>query len=166
MGITSKQVRLATSCPNSKIALKDLEPLLKRSAKRAEKKPAEFVIYDPYYCDGGKTNLFSPNESAIRSHLNSLGFPNVINENVDFYSSPIPSYDFLMTNPPYSGEHKQRILQFCVKQRRPFALLLPNYVAVKSYFKVVGRLDCTGSNHQLANPDLFHCTEESVRQLR
>ncbi len=73
---------------------------------------------------------------AIRSHLANLGFSDVINENVDFYNSPVPKHDFLITNPPYSGEHKQRILEFCVKQRRPFALLLPNYVAVKQYFKV------------------------------
>lgn len=55
---------------------------------------------------------------------------------MDFYNSPIPTHDFLLTNPPYSGEHKQRILEFCVKQRRPFALLVPNYVTVKQYFKV------------------------------
>jgi hypothetical protein len=41
----------------------------------------------------------------------------------------------LVTNPPYSGEHKQRLIDFLKKDKRPFALLLPIYTATKSYWK-------------------------------
>jgi hypothetical protein len=41
----------------------------------------------------------------------------------------------LVTNPPYSGEHKQRLLQYLHTISKPFALLLPAYTATKSYWK-------------------------------
>lgn len=50
-------------------------------------------------------------------------------------------HDILVTNPPYSGEHKTKLLDFLSKniapnsQFRPFALLLPAYIATKSYWK-------------------------------
>ncbi len=75
----------------------------------------------------------------------------------DFYADveagTVPQYDILVTNPPFSGDHKERILKFCLKSGekgcntsstshsspphtgKPFALLMPNYVANKSYFK-------------------------------
>ena len=40
-----------------------------------------------------------------------------------------------MTNPPYSGEHKPRLLEFLKSQEKPFAILLPVYTATKSYWK-------------------------------
>ena len=55
--------------------------------------------------------------------------------------STIPDYDILVTNPPYSGDHKERCLEFAVNQLkkfgRPFFLLLPNYVATKEYFRKI-----------------------------
>ena len=41
----------------------------------------------------------------------------------------------LITNPPYSGEHKQRLLDYLQLWQKPFLLLLPVYVATKSYWK-------------------------------
>jgi hypothetical protein len=44
-------------------------------------------------------------------------------------------FDVLVTNPPYSGEHKPRLLQYLANVGKPFALLLPVYTATKSYWK-------------------------------
>jgi len=45
-------------------------------------------------------------------HLASLGFTNVIHQNVDFWAlvkaNQVPSFDVLLTNPPFSGDHKVR----------------------------------------------------------
>lgn len=47
----------------------------------------------------------------------------------------------MITNPPYSGEHKPRLLQYLLRrklnphQAAPFMLLLPAYTATKSYWK-------------------------------
>lgn len=84
-------------------------------------------IYDPYYCDGG-----------VKVKLASLGFTNVINENRDFYkdiaSHQIPDHDILVTNPPYSGEHMEKLLEFCRKNQKPSFLLLPHFVYTKDYY--------------------------------
>ena len=40
-----------------------------------------------------------------------------------------------MTNPPYSGEHKVRLLQYLSTINHPFLLLLPAYIATKAYWK-------------------------------
>lgn len=57
----------------------------------------------------------------------------------DFYADvregTVPDYDILITNPPYSGDHKEKIIKFCVESRRPWALLMPNYVYNKAYFQ-------------------------------
>ncbi|EFJ51651.1 hypothetical protein VOLCADRAFT_120421 [Volvox carteri f. nagariensis] len=63
---------------------------------------------------------------------------NFIHRNRDFYQDvkcgDVPPYDILVTNPPYSADHKERILEFCLRSGKPWALLLPNYVATKAYF--------------------------------
>ena len=43
----------------------------------------------------------------------------------------------MVTNPPYSGEHKQKLLTFLMNRRikKPFALLLPAYTVTKSYWR-------------------------------
>ena len=90
----------------------------------------------------------------MKDNLKHIGIVKVINENRDFYkdilNSAIPGksikrspdmfdsvnleYDILVTNPPYSGEHKQRLLTFLTRTGKPFALLMPAYVATKSYW--------------------------------
>ena len=39
-----------------------------------------------------------------------------------------------MTNPPYSGTHMQRAVEIAVSTRKPFALLVPNFVYKKLWF--------------------------------
>lgn len=67
-----------------------------------------------------------------------LGFNSVRNELRDFYADiaagTVPAYDVLVTNPPYSADHMQRLLQFVSSSGRPWALLVPNYVYTKDYF--------------------------------
>jgi hypothetical protein len=44
----------------------------------------------------------------------------------------------MITNPPYSGEHKAKLLEYLASPlhgNKPFALLLPIYVVTKSYWK-------------------------------
>lgn len=70
-------------------------------------------------------------------------------------SRVMTAHDILVTNPPYSGDHKTKLLEFLVTNRssglntaavegedeplsrklRPFALLLPVYIATKSYWR-------------------------------
>eukprot|EP01032_Pedospumella_encystans_P008066 gene8066-9613_t len=87
------------------IAYKDLSPVLEAVAKCVGKTTAELAVYDPYWCEG-----------SMVSHMRELGFENVINRNRDFYmdikKKNIPGYDILVTNPPYSGEHKVNLLKF------------------------------------------------------
>jgi hypothetical protein len=91
-------------------------------------------IYDPYYCDG-----------AVIRHLTSLGFPNVYNNKEDCYATwqndktnTLSQCDVLVTNPPYSGDHMERLLTFAVSRQwgdRPWFLLLPNFVHKKDYYQ-------------------------------
>lgn len=110
-------------------AYQDLEPFLVwlcRALGKQQGKPA-LHIYDPYYCQGAVVGL-----------LGRLGFSHVTNKMSDFYAdvaeNRIPQHDVLVTNPPYSGDHKEKALRFCLASNKPFCLLLPNYVANKAYY--------------------------------
>jgi hypothetical protein len=106
------------------------------------------TIYDPYYCNG-----------AVVRNLNQLGFHNVHNRNEDCYAvwsaaaslspssttkpnpspSPplLPQFDVLVTNPPYSSDHVEKLLRFVTSPAfgdRPWFLLLPNWVVKKEYY--------------------------------
>ena len=106
------------------------------TTNRNNRKPRSSLrIYDPYYCDGG-----------VKIKLASMGFTNVINENRDFYqdiaTNQVPEYDVLVTNPPYSGHHMEKLLDFCVKQsskKKPCLLLLPHFVYTKDYYSEAKR---------------------------
>lgn len=113
------------------IAYSDVLSLLDQLSTQLNKSKAELIIYDPYYCLGN-----------MKAYLQQLGFINVINENRDFYkdirTKKLPNYDILLTNPPYSGEHKIKLMQYLMSSthaNRPFALLLPLYTITKSYWK-------------------------------
>lgn len=71
--------------------------------------------------------------------LAQLGFNKVEHRNEDFYriirDGKQPAYDVLVTNPPYSGEHKRLCLEYCKESGKPWFLLIPNYVATKDYYK-------------------------------
>jgi hypothetical protein len=62
----------------------------------------------------------------------------VLCRNEDFYQviqdGAIPNYDILLTNPPFSGDHVERLIRFCANTAKPWALLLPSYVHRKQYF--------------------------------
>jgi len=71
-----------------------------------------------------------------------MGFTNVTNRNRDFYkdieSGALPEYDVMVTNPPYSGRHMERLLEFCASplgQQKPSFLLLPHFVYTKDYYQ-------------------------------
>lgn len=61
--------------------------------------------------------------------------------NEDFYAmidaGTVPEYDVLITNPPYSEDHMERLLKFCVTRPQPWFLLIPNYVCTKPYYQPV-----------------------------
>jgi len=124
------------------LAFADLLPYLQKVGEQLSppKAVGELVLYDPYWCQG-----------RMRALLHSLGVRHVINENRDFYADiaagKVPAYDVLVTNPPYSGEHKTRLLGFLSSPvaghaAKPFALLLPAYTAGKAYWR----------SYLLANP--------------
>ena len=78
-------------------------------------------LQDPYFCNG-----------AVARHLAKLGFPLVHNTNEDFYAivaaGRVPEHDVLLTNPPYSADHPQRLLDFVAHNGRcghPAQLALP-----------------------------------------
>jgi hypothetical protein len=121
------------------------------------------VLYDPYYCNG-KSKVV----------LESLGYENVVHEKRDFYedirTNRVPRHDVLITNPPYSDDHKIRCLEYCcsrlvgspssdatrssattkVARSVPFYVLVPAYVASKAYYRSClqkhGLLETSGSD--------------------
>jgi hypothetical protein len=121
------------------------------------------VLYDPYYCHG---------KSKVM--LESLGYENVVHERRDFYedirTNRVPRHDVLITNPPYSDDHKIRCLEHCcsrlvsspssdatgsspttkVARSVPFFVLVPAYVASKAYYRSClqkhGLLEKSGSD--------------------
>mmetsp|Transcript_2116 Transcript_2116/g.3877 ORF Transcript_2116/g.3877 Transcript_2116/m.3877 type:complete len:300 (-) Transcript_2116:2395-3294(-) len=96
------------------------------------------ILYDPYFCNGRTKRI-----------LQSLGFDSVIHEKRDFYrdieENRVPVYHTLVTNPPYSSNHKERCIRFAIEKLRGsvegndstkcFFILMPNYVAVRNHFK-------------------------------
>lgn len=56
----------------------------------------------------------------------------------DFYEvqrlQQIPSYDVLITNPPYSDDHISRLMTFALNCNKPYFLLMPNFVYTKVRF--------------------------------
>jgi hypothetical protein len=112
-------------------AYEHIVPILDAVCAQLGRPRAKLQIYDPYFCLG-----------SMRAHLNSLGFPLVFNECEDFYAvtarGETPSYDVLVTNPPYSEDHKAKCLSFCAASTRPWLLLMPCYVASKQYYAAAG----------------------------
>jgi hypothetical protein len=121
-------------CESPRVAYQQIEPLLRSYASSIGKMAKELKIYDPYYCNG-----------AVKKHLRFLGYQDVYNECEDFYNKietdTVPAFDVMITNPPYSGDHMEKLLKFCAgycaKKKKPFFLLLPNYVYTKEYYSDV-----------------------------
>ena len=118
-------------CETPFCAYQHIQPVLEMISKQLNVQPSKLKIWDPYYCDG-----------KVKQHLESLGYQHVINENVDFYQriqkNTIPMHDVLLTNPPYSDDHIERLLDFVINQNdKPFCLLMPNWVARKAEYKSI-----------------------------
>jgi hypothetical protein len=106
-------------------AYEDLEPFLAQLAQLLGKDRNSLVIYDPYYCNG-----------QVKRLLGTLGFSRVINENEDCYANwDKKEFDVVVTNPPYSGDHMERMCQWLSKVRKPFAFVVPNFVVKKPYHR-------------------------------
>jgi hypothetical protein len=58
-----------------KVAYQDLQPTLQIISEELQKPSSEIVFYDPYYCQGNMV-----------TYLHELSFPNIINQNRDFYA--------------------------------------------------------------------------------
>jgi hypothetical protein len=110
-------------------AYRDILPLLDSINSSRE----EHIIYDPYFCDGRTKRIL----------MDELGFPNVVHECRDFYkdiaTEQVPNHHTLITNPPYSDQHKEKCIEYCLEQlkgkNRPFFVLMPNYVAAREYYR-------------------------------
>ena len=111
-------------CETPQVAYRHLSPVLTRLAHQLGTTCDALRVYDPYFCAGG-----------VRDRLAQSGFPSVYNKCEDFYArvaaNDVPDYDVLVTNPPYSGDNVEKLLQFCKQSNKPFALLMPNYVYMK-----------------------------------
>lgn len=124
-------------------AYADIILVLKQLSIFLQKPLKDLIVYDPYFCLGNMVE-----------RLRSCGVESVINQNKDFYkdirNGCVPEYDILVTNPPYSGDHKQRLLNFLSSSAKPYALLVPAYTATKSYWKDF--LEYKSSCNQTAQP--------------
>ena len=117
----------ADHCETPFEAYRDIEPFLFQLASSLGKTKETLKIYDPYFCEG-----------SVKRHFERLGFPNVHNENEDFYATiregRIPEHDVVVTNPPYSGEHMEKCVTWLGDNGKPWLLLVPNFVYKKTYF--------------------------------
>lgn len=116
-------------CESPLEAYKDILPFLKDFNER-KGSTDEICIYDPYYCNG-----------AVLDNFKSLGFSKIYNRKEDCYriwnTSAYPSHDLLVANPPYSGEHIEKLIDHVTSKsfgNRPFLLLMPQFVHKKDYY--------------------------------
>jgi len=138
-------------CESPPEAYADLAPFLDAvGAALGRASRAELRIYDPYFCAG-----------AVKQHLAALGFTSVRNDAVNFYDvlarGALPEHDVVVTNPPYSADHVERLLSFVGAHAKPYFLLMPNYVCQKPYFLSAlnrGGRDSGGTRRE---PPVFVC---------
>lgn len=122
-------------CESPLEAYEDIVPILQACARRLKKSQQELSIYDPYYCD-----------NRVARNMASLGFPTVYNRKEDCYKvwddpSRYPPNDIVVTNPPYSGDHIEKLIRHVAEHQsqrsKPFALLLPVFVHKKDFFEAI-----------------------------
>ena len=106
------------------VAYEHIVQLLDFVCMKLGKSRDSLIIYDPYYCKG-----------AVIENLCKLGFTQVINKKQDFYTNPETEFDVVVTNPPYSGDHPEKLIDFCSKYGKPWFLLVPNWVYLKPYWQ-------------------------------
>jgi len=68
-----------------------------------------------------------------------------------------PPYDVLLTNPPYSGDHMEKLLRFCIGEGRPWLLLLPNFTVTKAWYKEL--------TQGLDSPPVYLCPRKRYNYL-
>jgi hypothetical protein len=112
-------------CESPKEAYEQIAPLLQKFASLVGKTASTVSIYDPYYCNG-----------STKKYLNSLGFDNVYHEKEDCYAAwnTHLDWDVLMTNPPYSGDHMERLLDYVTGTSKAWFLLAPQFLHKKDYY--------------------------------
>ena len=141
-------------CETPAEAYAHLKPMLIVLARVLCKTRATLRIYDPYFCEG-----------SVVERLQTLGFTDVYNKKEDFYlkiaEGTIPEYDCLVTNPPYSADHVERLMKFCMESTKPFFLLLPNYVYCKPYFMQL----FNALQHSTPGEKLFYIAPKAHRYL-
>jgi hypothetical protein len=72
----------------------------------------------------------------VVSHGGGVAVREDFYEVVDGVRAP-PAYDVLVTNPPYSGDHVEKLLMFCVASNKPWFVLVPNFVYTNPYYSKV-----------------------------
>jgi len=131
-------------CETAPEAYAHIVSLLRLVARKRGVPPEELRIWDPYYCNG-----------AVARHLAALGFPHVHNANEDFYarldSGDLPEHDVLLTNPPYTHPHPERLLAHCAASGTPWLALMPNWVYTKDYYWAA-----LGRSHGTADTQPFY----------
>lgn len=101
-------------CETPQVAYNDIAPVLKW---------LKGDLYDPYYCNGG-----------AKVKLQGMGFT-IRHEKEDCYKvwNSI-NFDILITNPPYSGDHLDRLIDFSFRSKKPFCWLVPEWVHKRPAF--------------------------------
>ena len=147
-----------------------VSPLLSKFAQRRKMGKHELILWDPYFCDGaagkrlrslgfagainenvdfyealdavsaGHRDARSREDASTETHLScaSKAPPKAKRET----PNGIPRHDVLITNPPFSGDHCKRLVEFLVAERpesNPFAILAPAYVHRKRWFAPLAR---------------------------
>ena len=128
-------------CESPSDSYRDIQPILDELVQITGKTSKDnLAIYDPYYCNG-----------SVVKYLNDLGYTNVYNKKEDCYQTwstkqerekleqPYPKYDVFITNPPYSNDHIEKLILHLTTDERtmkkPWCLLMPQYVHKKDYYK-------------------------------
>ena len=124
----------------------------RKNTNKRQTNDTTFTLWDPFYCNGAaKRHLLTVLKNVEKEKFvdnrkkrnrGSIMF-DILHEPCDFYklvqtSETIPHHDMMITNPPYSGSHIEKLFTHCHSkyfENKPFALLLPNWVARKKEYK-------------------------------
>ena len=124
-------VDTADHCETPYEAYEDIDAVLKTTLHLVNNKSKHDIqLYDSYYCAG-----------SFVEHMKNLGYSNVYNRCEDFYEKIekklIPEHDILITNPPYSSDHVEKLFNFISTHNKDKScfLLLPSYFCQRKYFK-------------------------------
>lgn len=84
--------------------------------------PFDKIIYEPFYCTGRSKDI-----------LNSIGYENVIHNDVDFFTHYDKyEYDIIISNPPFSI--KKKIFDKLREIDKQFIMIVPVSIITKQFF--------------------------------